>query len=55
MANRTVLITGGAAGIGAVVTQAFLDAQDRIVVVDRNPVAAAALSRAYGDRAHIQR
>lgn len=54
MANRTVLVTGGAAGIGAAVTQAFLEVQDRVVVVDRDPVAAAALSREYGDRVRIQ-
>ncbi|MCA0378486.1 MAG: SDR family oxidoreductase [Actinobacteria bacterium] len=37
MSGRTVVITGGASGIGDKVVERFLDDGDRVVVVDRNP------------------
>lgn len=52
MTSRGVLVTGGAAGIGGAISRAFLDAGDRVVVVNQNPASAAALSRDYGD--HVQ-
>jgi NAD(P)-dependent dehydrogenase (short-subunit alcohol dehydrogenase family) len=36
-ASRTVVITGGASGIGDKVVERFLNDGDRVVVVDRNP------------------
>lgn len=53
MTDRVVLVTGGAAGIGGAISRAFLDSGDRVMVVDRNPVAAGVLSRHYGDRVQI--
>lgn len=34
---QTILVTGGASGIGAVICQAFLDAGHRVVMLDRDP------------------
>jgi len=53
MTSRGVLVTGGAAGIGGAICRAFLDAGDRVVVVDCDPAAAAALSRSYSDRVRV--
>jgi NAD(P)-dependent dehydrogenase (short-subunit alcohol dehydrogenase family) len=53
MTYRGILVTGGAAGIGGAISRAFLDAGDRVVVVDQNPAATAALSRDYGDRLQV--
>lgn len=49
MANRGILITGGAAGIGEAITQAFIEVGDRVVVIDKDPDATQALAQKYGD------
>lgn len=53
MANRGVLVTGGAAGIGGAISQAFIEAGDRVVVVDKDPDAAKVLAKRYGDSVRI--
>ncbi|MBL3687544.1 glucose 1-dehydrogenase [Leucobacter zeae] len=45
---RTVLITGGAGGIGQGIARAFLAAGDRVILADRDAVAAAAAADALG-------
>ncbi|MDR2254801.1 MAG: SDR family oxidoreductase [Arthrobacter sp.] len=46
--DRLVLITGGAGGIGAALAQAFLDAGDRVVLLDREAEALAARAAELG-------
>jgi NAD(P)-dependent dehydrogenase (short-subunit alcohol dehydrogenase family) len=45
--GRRVLVTGGAAGIGLAMAQAFAAAGDRVTVVDRDPEAIAALADSH--------
>ena len=47
--GRSVLITGGASGIGAVVAQAFLAEGARVTVLDRHPSADADVTSVEGD------
>lgn len=46
---RRVLVTGGAAGIGAEVARRFRDAGDRVTVLDRNPSPLAGVRSVTGD------
>lgn len=55
MTGRTVLVTGGAAGIGGAVSRAFLGAGDRVLVVDRDDDPVAALRAEFGDRVRAVR
>src|SRR5438128_2239387 len=43
LAQRTVLVTGGASGIGAAIVEAFCQQGSRVVFLDRDEAAAAAL------------
>lgn len=47
-ASRTVLITGGAGGIGQGITRAFQEAGDRVILVDRDADAVAQAAAALG-------
>jgi len=49
--GRTAIVTGGAAGIGAAIAKAYLAEGARVVVADRDIVAATATARALGDAA----
>lgn len=46
--SRTVLITGGAGGIGQGIARAFVEAGDRVVLADRNAAAVTAAADALG-------
>lgn len=50
MADRGVLVTGGAQGIGGAVSRAFLAKGDLVVILDRNTAPAAPLREDYGER-----
>ncbi|TDD93048.1 SDR family NAD(P)-dependent oxidoreductase [Actinomadura rubrisoli] len=50
-AGRTVLVTGGASGIGRAVAEAFAAAGDRVVIGDRDEVAAARAAKELDARA----
>ena len=45
LAQRTVLVTGGASGIGAAIVEAFCQQGSRVVFLDRDETAAVALVR----------
>ncbi|QIM19784.1 SDR family oxidoreductase [Leucobacter coleopterorum] len=48
---RTILVTGGAGGIGQGIAQAFLEAGDRVVIADSNAEAARRAAAALGTTA----
>lgn len=47
--TRSVLVTGGASGIGAAVASAFATAGDRVTVLDRRPSAEQSVGSVVGD------
>ncbi|RGE19995.1 SDR family NAD(P)-dependent oxidoreductase [Leucobacter sp. wl10] len=49
--SRTILITGGAGGIGQGIARAFLEAGDRTILADRDGEAASAAAEALGAQA----
>jgi D-xylose 1-dehydrogenase len=51
--QRTVLVTGGASGIGAAVVEAFCEQGSRVAFLDRDETAAAALIKRLGDDAPL--
>ncbi|MCX5497413.1 SDR family oxidoreductase [Kaistia dalseonensis] len=52
IANRTILYTGAAGGLGLPATLAFLDAGARVVAIDYDPVKVAALNEAAAAAGH---
>jgi NAD(P)-dependent dehydrogenase (short-subunit alcohol dehydrogenase family) len=53
LSGRTVLVTGGASGLGGATADMVVAAGGRVVIVDRNADAGAARARALGDRARF--
>jgi NAD(P)-dependent dehydrogenase (short-subunit alcohol dehydrogenase family) len=51
--QRTVLVTGGASGIGAAIVEAFCEQGSRVAFLDRDETAAAALIKRLGDDAPL--
>ena len=51
--QRTVLVTGGASGIGAAIVEAFCQQGSRVAFLDRDETAAAALVKRLGDDAPL--
>jgi NAD(P)-dependent dehydrogenase (short-subunit alcohol dehydrogenase family) len=52
MGSRTVLVTGGAHGIGAAIVRRFAAAGHQVLIVDTDAVAGAELAEATGTRFH---
>jgi NAD(P)-dependent dehydrogenase (short-subunit alcohol dehydrogenase family) len=48
LAQRTVVVTGGASGIGATIVEAFCEQGSRVAFLDRDEAAAAALVKRLG-------
>jgi NAD(P)-dependent dehydrogenase (short-subunit alcohol dehydrogenase family) len=53
LAQRTVLVTGGASGIGATIVEAFCQQGSRVAFLDRDETAAAALVERLGAAAPL--
>jgi NAD(P)-dependent dehydrogenase (short-subunit alcohol dehydrogenase family) len=53
LTGRTVLVTGGASGLGAATVEMVVAAGGRAVIVDLNEQAGAALASRLGDRARV--
>jgi D-xylose 1-dehydrogenase len=53
LAQRTVLVTGGASGIGAAIVEAFCEQGSRVAFLDRDETAAAALIKRLGTAAPL--
>jgi NAD(P)-dependent dehydrogenase (short-subunit alcohol dehydrogenase family) len=53
--GRTVLVTGGASGIGAAIVEAFCEQQARVAFLDRDEEAAAGLLKRLGDAGRAPR
>ena len=51
--QRTVLVTGGASGIGAAIVEALCEQGSRVAFLDRDETAAAALVKRLGDDAPL--
>src|SRR5437870_13388627 len=53
LAQRTVLVTGGASGIGAAIVEAFCQQGSRVVFLDRDETAATAQVKRRGTAAPL--
>ena len=53
LSDRTVLVTGGASGLGGATADMVVAAGGRAVILDRNAAAGEARARALGDRARF--
>ena len=53
--NQSVLVTGGASGLGAATAQMIVEAGGRVVIADVNDSAGAAAAERLGDRARFVR
>src|SRR5258708_6190945 len=53
LAQRTVLVTGGASGIGAAIVEAFCEQGSRVAFLDRDEAAATALVKRLGAAAPL--
>ncbi|MDQ2083811.1 SDR family NAD(P)-dependent oxidoreductase [Xanthobacteraceae bacterium Astr-EGSB] len=51
--DRTVVVTGGASGIGRAVVEALLGARARVAVFDLRPDALSGLARQHGERLRV--
>lgn len=53
--GKTVLVTGGASGIGQATCQAFIDAGAKVIIADMNAEAGAAAATAMGTAARFEK
>jgi 3-oxoacyl-[acyl-carrier protein] reductase len=54
LAGRSVLVTGGAHGLGVAIASAFVGAGARVAIVDRDAEALATAQRALGERGDVR-